>query len=90
MRLKSYPALIKEEEEKIMVSVSVSVSARYCIPQGGGGVDWVESTTGYTFTHCVGSFTSSGIDTRYKGPTAFSVSSGRHRGIHSLELGFYT
>ena len=35
--------------------VSVSVSARYCIPQcvrliaGGGGVDWAESTTGYTF-----------------------------------------
>ena len=50
--------------------VSVSVSARYCIPQcvrliaGGGGVDWAESTTGYTFTPCVGSFTSPGIDTR--------------------------
>ena len=53
-------------------SVSLfSVSARYCIPQcvrliagGGGGVDWAESTTGYTFTPCVGSFTSPGIDTR--------------------------
>ena len=48
----------------------ISVSARYCIPQcvrliaGGGGVDWAESTTGYTFTPCVGSFTSPGIDTR--------------------------
>ena len=27
-----------------------------------------ESTTGYTFTPCVGSFTSPGIDTRQKGP----------------------
>ena len=45
--------------------VPFSVSARYCIPQrarliagGGGGVDWAESTTGYTFTSCVGYFTS--------------------------------
>ena len=38
-----------------------------------------ESTTGYTFTPCVGSFTSPGIDTRQKGPPAFSVSSERHR-----------
>ena len=38
-----------------------------------------ESTTGYTFTPCVGSFTSPGIDIRYKGPPAFSVSSERHR-----------
>ena len=37
-----------------------------------------ESTTGYTFTPCVGSFTSH-IDTRQKGPPAFSVSSERHR-----------
>ena len=46
----------------------------FCIPQclrliadggGGGGreLDWVESTTGFTFTPCVGSFTSPGIDT---------------------------
>ena len=68
---------------------SVSVSARYCIPQcvrliaGGGGVDWAESTTGYTFTPCVGYFTSPGIDTRWKGPTAFTVSSER-REIHNL------
>ena len=34
-----------------------------------------ESTTGYTFTPCVGSFTSPGIDTRQKGPPAFSVCS---------------
>ena len=38
-----------------------------------------ESATGYTFTPCVGSFTSPGIDTRQKGPPAFSVSSERHR-----------
>ena len=40
----------------------------------GGGVH-----DSYTF-QCglVGSFTSSGIDTRQKGPTAFSVSSERH------------
>ena len=38
-----------------------------------------ESTTGYTFSPCVGSFTSPGIDTRQKGPPAFSVSSERHR-----------
>ena len=38
-----------------------------------------ESTTGYTFTPCVGSFTSPGIDTRQKGPPAFSVSSERRR-----------
>ena len=30
-----------------------------------------ESTTGYTFTPCVGSFTSPGIDTTQKGPLAF-------------------
>ena len=35
-----------------------------------------ESTTGYTFTPCVGSFTFPGIDTR---PLAFRVSSERHR-----------
>ena len=34
---------------------------------------------GYTFTPCVGSFTSPGIDTRQKGPTAFSASSETHR-----------
>ena len=28
----------------------------------------MESTTGYTFTPCVGSFTSPEIDTRQKGP----------------------
>ena len=33
-----------------------------------------EFTTGYTFTPCVGSFTSPGIDTRQKGPPAFLVS----------------
>ena len=38
-----------------------------------------ESTTGYTFTLCVGYFTSPGVDTRQKGPPAFSVSSERHR-----------
>ena len=38
-----------------------------------------ESTTGYTFTPCVGSFTSPGVDTRYEKPPAFSVSSERHR-----------
>ena len=38
-----------------------------------------ESTTGYTFTPCVGYFTSPGIDTRQKGPLAFSVSSERYR-----------
>ncbi|KAI0212348.1 hypothetical protein LSAT2_002749 [Lamellibrachia satsuma] len=38
----------------------------------------MESTVGYTFTH-VGSFTSPGIDIIQKGPTAFSVSSERHR-----------
>ncbi len=32
-----------------------------------------ESTTGYTFTPCVRSFTSPGIDTRQKGPPAFSL-----------------
>ena len=50
---------------------------------------WVrvsETTTGYKHTHtqdthipCVGSFISPGIDTRYMGPTAFNVSSERHR-----------
>ena len=30
---------------------------------GGVGVDWAESTTGYTFTPCVGYFISPGIDT---------------------------
>ena len=34
-----------------------------------------ESTIGYTFAPCVGSFASPGIDTRQKGPPAFSVSS---------------
>ena len=29
-----------------------------------GGVDWAESTTGYTFNPCVGYFASPGIDTR--------------------------
>ena len=44
------------------IQANVSVSASYCIPQcvrliaGGGGVDWAESTTGYTFTPCVGLF----------------------------------
>ena len=38
-----------------------------------------EYTTGYTFTPCVGSFTSPGIDTRQKGPATFTVSSIRHR-----------
>ena len=38
----------------------------------------VESTTGYTITPCVGYFTSLGIDTRWKGPTAFSVCFERH------------
>ena len=33
-----------------------------------------ESTTGYTFTPCVGSFTSPGIETRQKGPPAFLMS----------------
>ena len=38
-----------------------------------------DSTTGYTFTPCVGSFTFPGIDTRQKGPPAVGVSSERHR-----------
>ena len=38
-----------------------------------------ESTTCYTFTPCVGSFTSPGVDTREKKPPDFSVSSERHR-----------
>ena len=37
----------------------------------------VESMAGYTFTPCVGYFTSPGTYIRYKGPTAFSVSSER-------------
>ena len=36
-----------------------------------------ESTTDYTCTPCVGSFTSPGIDIGWKGPTTFSVSSER-------------
>ena len=46
----------------------------------------MESTTGYTFTPCVGYFASTGIDTRWKGPTACSNSSERHRqcGVHEL------
>ena len=46
--------------------LSVTVSLNVCIALrliAGGGVDWAESTTGYTFTPCVGSFTSPGIDT---------------------------
>ena len=39
------------------------------------------SYTGYTFTPCVGYFTSPGIDTKQKGPPAFSVSSERHRHV---------
>ena len=42
-----------------------------------------ESTTSYTFTPCVGPFTSPGIDIRWKGPPAFSVSSERHRQMWS-------
>ena len=38
-----------------------------------------EFTIGCTFSPFVGSFTSPGIDTRKKGPPAFSVSSERHR-----------
>ena len=45
-----------------------------------------ESTKGYTFTPCVGSFTSPGIDTRQKGPPAFSVSSERHRQMWGEEI----
>ena len=45
-----------------------------------------ESTTRYTFTPCVGSFTSPGIDTRQKGPSAFSVSSERHRQMWGEEI----
>ena len=37
-----------------------------------------KSTTSYTFTPYVGSFTTPGLDTRYKGPPAVSVSSERH------------
>ena len=55
-----------------------SMCEAYC--RWGGGVDWVESTTGYTLTPCVGSFTYSGIE----GPTVFSVSSERHRDTQSL------
>ena len=46
----------------------------------------MESTTDYTFTPCVGSSTSPGIDTRQKGPTAYRVSSERHRqcGVNEL------
>ena len=66
----SWQAVIINDWQKLSLSVSVSASARYSIPQcvrliaGGGGVDWAESTTDYTFTPCVGSFTSPGIDTR--------------------------
>ena len=45
-----------------------------------------ESITGYTFTPCVGSFTSPSIDTRQKGPPAFSVSSERHRHVWGYEI----
>ena len=45
-----------------------------------------ESTTGYTFTPCAESFTSPGIDTRQKGPPAFSVSSKRHRQMWGEEI----
>ena len=46
-----------------------------------------EYTSGYTFPPCVGSFTSLGIDTRHKGPPAFSVSSERRRQIWGDSLG---
>ena len=45
-----------------------------------------ESATGYTFTPCVGSFTSPGIDTRYKGSPPFIVSSERHRQCEVNEI----
>ena len=38
-----------------------------------------ESTTGYTFTPCVGYFTSPGTDTIQKRKSCFSVSTERHR-----------
>ena len=38
----------------------------------------MESTTGYIFSPCVGYFTSPGIHTGLKGPTAFNVYSERH------------
>ena len=37
----------------------------------------MESMTGYTFTPCVGSFTSPGIDARYKGPTVLLKDTGK-------------
>ena len=42
-----------------------------------------ESTICYTFTPCVGYYISPGIDTRQKGPPAFSVSSERHRQLRN-------
>ena len=44
----------------------------------------MESMTGYTFTPCVGSFTSPGIDTREKEQTAYSVSSSSKVGKKKL------
>ena len=43
------------------------------------GVAWkLGNNLSTTFTPCMGYFTSPGIDTRWKGPTGFSVSSERH------------
>ena len=48
----------------------------------------MESTTCYTFTPCVGYFTSPAIDTRIKGPTAFYCkSSERHWQGGAKEIG---
>ena len=47
-----------------------------------------ESTTGYTFTPCVGSFTFPDIDTRQKRPSAVSVSSERHRQMWGEEIAY--
>ena len=59
--------VVSSKQPKLWLKQELSVS-RIC-----------ESATGYTFTPCVGYFTSPGIDTRQKGPPAFSVSSERHR-----------
>ena len=67
-----------------MFGISSPSSLRYWMGHFAGRLNSMricESTTGYTFTPCVGSFISPGLDTRHKGPLAFGVSSERHRQI---------
>ena len=44
-----------------------------------------ESTTGYAFTPCVGSFTSPGTGTRQKGPTAFTSERHGQSRVNSID-----